>query len=178
MIDLHPPEVDELVETVEVEVELGELPEALEQARASPAGSAATTRSAGPVPTVTPSADRRPARVVQHPDDAGGALVLRTLELEPVDQLGIGGGAGDAHAAGVGHVAEQRAEGDDHLAAGLLGDRHAPRRQNDCHRTLGSTPRSTTRSRSSNVTAKQSFAGHVIDRATPSTSSICGRCDW
>ena len=51
-------------------------------------------------------------------------------------------------------------------------------RQNDLHRTLGSTPRSTTRSRSSNVTAKQSFAGHVIDRATPSTSSICGRCDW
>ena len=28
--------------------------------------------------------------------------------------------------------------------------------------------------RSSNVTAKQSFAGHVIDRATPSTSSIGG----
>ena len=51
-------------------------------------------------------------------------------------------------------------------------------RQNDFHRTLGSTPRNTTRSRSSNVTAKQSLAGHVTDCATPSRSSICGRCDW
>ena len=63
----------------------------------------------------------------------------------------------------VGHVAEQRAEGDDHLAAGLLRATDTTAWQNDFQRTFGSTPRSTTRSRSSNVTAKQSFAGHVID---------------
>jgi len=90
----------------------------------------------------------RPARVVQDADDPGGSLVLRTLELEPVDQLGIGGGAGDAHATGVGHVAEQRAERDDHLAAGLLGHRHDRAAERPPTRTLGSTPRSTTRSRS------------------------------
>ena len=38
VVDLHPPEVDELVETVEVEVELGELSRSARAAHAWPAG--------------------------------------------------------------------------------------------------------------------------------------------
>ena len=64
------------------------------------------------------------ARVVQHADDAGGAFVARADEAEGADEVGVGGGAGDPHPARVRHVAEQRAEGDDHRAAGLVGDRH------------------------------------------------------
>ena len=50
--------------------------------------------------------------------------------------------------------------------------------QNDFHRTLGSTPRTTTRSRSGNGTAKHSVAGHVTDAAMPSTMCRVGRRDW
>ena len=50
--------------------------------------------------------------------------------------------------------------------------------QNDFHRMFGSMPRSTTRSRSPNVTTKQSLAGQVMARVTPLISSTCGRWDW
>ena len=101
---------------------------------------------------------RRPQR---HRAEAGGAApssstptmpvgpsYARTAQPERVDHLGIGGRAGDAHTARVGHVAEQRAECDD--------DRRSPSRtrrvmtasQNDFHRTFGSIPRTTITSRS------------------------------
>ena len=50
--------------------------------------------------------------------------------------------------------------------------------QTDVHRMFGSMPRSTTTSRSPNVTTKQSLAGQVNARVTPLTSSTCGRWDW
>ena len=50
-----------------------------------------------------------------------GPFVRRHLELEPVDQLGLGGGAGDRDRAGVRGVGEQRPEGDHDLAAEVVG---------------------------------------------------------
>ena len=60
------------------------------------------------------------AGVLEDADDAGRPLVRRLLELEPVDQLGLGGGAGDRDRPGVRGVGEQRAEGDHELAAELV----------------------------------------------------------
>ena len=50
--------------------------------------------------------------------------------------------------------------------------------QNAGQPRLGSTPRSTTRSRASSGTAKNSLAGHFNPCVTPSTSSTVGRTDW
>ena len=51
------------------------------------------------------------AGVLEDADDAGRPLVRRLLELEPVDQLGLGGGAGDRDRPGVRGVGEQGARG-------------------------------------------------------------------
>ncbi len=63
------------------------------------------------------------ARVLEHADDAGRPFVRRLLELEPVDQLRLGGGAGDRDRPGVRGVGEQRAEGDHQLAAEVVAGR-------------------------------------------------------
>ena len=77
--------------------------------------------------------DRRPvghrgdvelgARVLEHADDAGRPFVRRLLELEPVHQLGLGGGAGDRDRPGVRSVREQRPEGDHQPAAEVVAGR-------------------------------------------------------
>ena len=83
--------------------------------------------------------DRRPvghgrdvepdAGVLEDADDAGGPFVRRLLELEPVDQLGLGGRAGDRDRPGVRGVGEQRAQGDHELAARGRRTRPAARRR-------------------------------------------------
>src|SRR5207249_8330079 len=57
------------------------------------------------------------ARIVQHADDAGRALVPRTLQPEALDQLGIGRTPGYGRGPRVRHVREQRAERDHQLDA-------------------------------------------------------------
>ena len=52
-----------------------------------------------------------------------GPFVRRLLELEPVHQLGLGGGAGDRDRPGVRGVGQQRAEGDHQLAAEVVAGR-------------------------------------------------------
>jgi len=49
---------------------------------------------------------------------------------------------------------------------------------NERQRYDGSTPRSTTRSRSSRRTLKKAFSGQITCRVTPATSWTCGRRDW
>ena len=61
------------------------------------------------------------AGVLEDADDAGRTFVRRHLELEPVDELGLGGGAGDRDRAGVRGVGQQRPEGDHDLAAQVVG---------------------------------------------------------
>ena len=62
-------------------------------------------------------------RVVQHPDDPGGALVARPLEAELLEERLVRGDARDRDRPAVRDVGEQRAERDDHRALGLGGDR-------------------------------------------------------
>src|SRR5918999_480498 len=54
-------------------------------------------------------------------DDAGRALVARALQVETLDQLLVGGEAGDRHRQGVGDLGDQRSEGDHHLHPDPLG---------------------------------------------------------
>ena len=68
----------------------------------------------------------RAKRVVQHADDAGGALVVRAGEAQPLDQLLVVRRARHPDRPGVRRVGEQRAEGDDEPASersGEVGDR-------------------------------------------------------
>ena len=71
-----------------------------------------------------PEARRRdaglPAGVVQDADDPGRPLVARGREPEPLDELLVGGAAGDRRRPRVRHVGEQRAERDHQLDAELL----------------------------------------------------------
>ena len=66
-----------------------------------------------------PVGDRRDvealAGVLEDADDAGRSLVGRLLQVEPVDQVGLGGGAGDGDRPGVRGVGEQRTQRDDEL---------------------------------------------------------------
>ena len=67
------------------------------------------------------------AVVVQHPDDAGRALVARRLQAELLGHVGVGA-AGDGDGPGVRRVGQQPAERDDHRAtrfASRLDDRRA-----------------------------------------------------
>ena len=52
---------------------------------------------------------------MQDADDSRGPLVARTLQSEPLDQLGIGRAAGDRRGPRVRHVREQGSERDHHL---------------------------------------------------------------
>ena len=87
------------------------------------------------------------AGVLEDADDAGRALVRRLLELEPVDEVGLGRRAGDRDRPGVRGVGEQRAEGDHQLAAELVGRRPSSSAQNCRQRMFGSMPRSRITSR-------------------------------
>ena len=103
--------------------------------------------------------DRRPvgdrgdvephARVLEDPDDAGGALVRRLLELEPVDQLGLGGGAvtGIGRVCGVSASSAPRVTTSSPPSSSQAASSSA---QNCRQRMLGSMPRIriTSRSRS------------------------------
>ena len=64
-----------------------------------------------------------PAGVVDDADDPGRALVAGAAEAEPLDQVGIGGEAGDRHGTRVCDVGDQGAERDHHLHAEPLGGR-------------------------------------------------------
>ena len=61
------------------------------------------------------------ASVVQHSDDPRRPLVLRSAEAQLLDELGVGGEAGDRDGARVGDVGDQRPEGHDHLDLEPLG---------------------------------------------------------
>ena len=81
-----------------------------------------------------PQRDRRDvggaARVVEHADDAGRALVARRLHAESLDQARVGRARGHGRRARVRDVGEQRAERDDELDAQLArepGDQGAER---------------------------------------------------
>ena len=63
----------------------------------------------------------------QHADDAGGALVAGTAQLQALGQLLVVGGAVDRHRAGVRHIGQQRPEGHDEPRLEVLGDaEHVP----------------------------------------------------
>ena len=77
--------------------------------------------------------DRRPvgdgryvepdAGVLEDPDDAGRSFVGRLLQLEPVDEVGLGRGARHRDRAGVRGVGQQRAEGDHELGTQVVAGR-------------------------------------------------------
>ena len=63
------------------------------------------------------------AGVLEDADDAGRSFVRRLLELEPVDQVGLGRRPGHRDRPGVRGVGEQGAEGDHELAAEVVARR-------------------------------------------------------
>ena len=118
-------------------------------------------------------------RVVQHADDPGRAFVARPLHPEPGREHLVGGGAGALDRARVRRVAEQRSEGDDHLAVRRAGDaddvvaERAPlqvrldaEQQHEVAAAAGSEP------------AESASDGQFTVRTTPSTSSTVGRAAW
>ena len=74
---------------------------------------------------VRPQAGRRHARLaaegVEHAHDAGRALVARRPEAQARGQLGIVGAARQPDGPGVGHLGEQRAQGEDQRGPGAPG---------------------------------------------------------
>ena len=60
--------------------------------------------------------------VVEHADDAGGALVARALQVVAVDQLGVARRPDDLHRPAVRHVGEQGAHADGQAGPGFLGE--------------------------------------------------------
>ena len=62
------------------------------------------------------------AGVLEHPGDAGRALVAGFLQAEALRRLGGVGRAGDRHRPGVRRVGQQRAEDDDGVDVELVGD--------------------------------------------------------
>ena len=60
------------------------------------------------------------AGVLEHPDDAGGTLVVGQADADLGAELGVRRADGHRHRAGVRRVGEQRAEQDDHLHAEAL----------------------------------------------------------
>ena len=60
------------------------------------------------------------AGVLEDPDDAGGAFVRRRLQLEPVDELGLGRVAADGDRPGVGRVGQHRPQRDHEPSAELV----------------------------------------------------------
>ena len=99
-----------------------------------------------------PEGDRRDAepgaRVLEDPDDAGRPLVGRRLQLEPVDELGLGGVAGHRDRPGVRGVGQHRAQGDD-SSPPSSSQAASISAQNCRQRMFGSMPRTRTTSRSS-----------------------------
>ena len=122
----------------------------------------------------------RAARVVEHADDPGRALVARGLQAELLDQVGVGRARGDRRRPRVRHVGEQRAERDDELDAELAA---RPRRR--ATRTCASAGSARCRAGASRR-ARRPAAARVegvlrpvdparlaVERARP-----CGRVAW
>ncbi len=60
------------------------------------------------------------ASVVEDADDPGGAFVARDGQAELLHEVGVGRGAGHRRRPRVGHVGQERAEGDHELDPELL----------------------------------------------------------
>ena len=135
--------------------------------------------SAGRPPRTTPRAGRAGAGVLEHADDAGRSFVGRRLELEPVTEVELGGGAGDLDRPGVRGLGQQRAERDDQLDTEVVGAASSSA-QNWRHFMFGSMPRSSTTSRCEpgGEATDSCVDGQVMRRMPSSVVPTRGRLTW
>ena len=110
---------------------------------------------------------------MQHADDAGRPFVARFPQVEPFDELGIGGRADELHRSSVCDIGEQGTESEVHLGVEMLGDRdHVAGKALPL---LGSGPSDKMTSPPAPLTCQSVTVGHMIFRSPVSPSRTCGR---